>query len=72
MSKILEGLTEALNVARCDHAFVKTEKQPSDRRYVRRYCPLCEATFISPRSDMRELLRVVVSRSSVPTEAGGE
>ena len=67
MNKILEGMAEALNVARCDHAFVKTEKQPSDRRYVRRYCPLCEATFISPRSDMRELLRVVVGPSREPS-----
>ena len=60
MNKIIEGMAEALVVARCYHAFVKTEKQPSDRRYVRRYCPHCEATFISPKSDLRDLLRVVV------------
>lgn len=60
MNKILDGMAEALAVAQCDHAFVKTEKQPSDRRYVRRYCPFCEATFISPKTDLRDLLRVVV------------
>lgn len=60
MNKILDGLVDALTVAQCEHSFVRTEKQPSDRRYVRRYCQRCEATFISPRTDMRDLLRVVV------------
>lgn len=63
MNKILDGMAEALVVARCEHAFVKTEKQPSDRRYVRRYCPLCEATFISPTNNPRDLLRVVVGQT---------
>jgi hypothetical protein len=60
MSKITDGLTEALNVAKCEHVFVRADKQPSDKRYVRRHCTLCKATFISPQSDMRELLHIVV------------
>jgi len=58
MNKIIEGAKEALKVAKCEHALVMTPKQPSDRRYVRQFCPRCEGTFLTPRSDPSEFLVV--------------
>ncbi|ARQ01871.1 hypothetical protein [Pseudorhodoplanes sinuspersici] len=59
MNKIIDGLNEALVVAKCDHALVMTPKQPSDKRYVRQFCPRCEGTFLSPFADPEQVLRVV-------------
>lgn len=66
MNKILDGAREALNVARCEHALVMTPKQPSDRRYVRQFCPRCEATFLTPVADPDQHLLVQPARRSSP------
>lgn len=59
MSKIIDGLKQAKKTAKCEHAMVMTPKQPSDRRYVRQFCPRCEGTFLTSRSAPSEHLRVV-------------
>lgn len=59
MNKIVSGLKDALTVAKCDHALVMTPNQPSDKRYVRQFCPRCEGTFLSPRSKPSVLHRVL-------------
>jgi hypothetical protein len=58
VNKILEGAKQALAAARCEHALVMTPKQPSDKRYVRQFCPRCEATFLTPLSDPTQHLFV--------------
>ena len=59
MNKIIEGAKQALVVANCEHALVMTPKQPSDKRYVRQFCPRCEGTFLTPLSDPSRHMSVV-------------
>jgi len=44
--KLIAAAKEAVEIAKCDHAFVMTPTQPKDRRRVRVFCPRCEGTFI--------------------------
>lgn len=49
--KLVKAAREAVEIAKCDHAFVMTPTQPKDKRLARVFCPRCEGTFTIPKEE---------------------
>lgn len=54
MNKILEGLKEAVAVAKCDHDLI-VQPRPMGKPVLERfYCTKCKATFYEPIRQFRK------------------
>lgn len=49
MNKIIEGLKEAVEVAKCDHELIPQPSLVSKSVLDKFYCPKCGATIYNPR-----------------------
>lgn len=49
--KLIMAASEAVKIAKCDHAFVMTPTQPRNKRMIRVFCPRCEGAFTESASE---------------------
>ena len=48
MNKIIEGMKQAVEVAKCDHDLIVQPRLSAEATLERYYCTKCKATFWEP------------------------